>query len=243
MACVRKWRGKWIVDWRDPAGKRNIETVDGNREDAARRLAEVVTTGKQSAGKRLTFEEYSKWWLENCARGEIRESTYQEYEAVLRNHVNPVIGKKSFAKIDRKMIRVLIATKKKEGYDRSTIRNILAPIRGMYNQAIEDGDAFANPAARIGKFNRRTEGEQEKKNPLSREEVQTMLTTVAETMPEYFPVFLCAPRTGLRQGARPGFRRSIFPSTEEFIAREDRATEERKDSKGGHEPATICRAR
>jgi hypothetical protein len=30
MACVRKWRGAWVVDWRDPSGKRFIETVDGN---------------------------------------------------------------------------------------------------------------------------------------------------------------------------------------------------------------------
>lgn len=34
MACVRKWRGSWVVDWRDPSGQRFIETVEGDREQA-----------------------------------------------------------------------------------------------------------------------------------------------------------------------------------------------------------------
>jgi hypothetical protein len=55
MACVRKWRGSWVVDWRDPNGKRFIETVDGDRDAAERRLGEVIKTGKQPACKRLTF--------------------------------------------------------------------------------------------------------------------------------------------------------------------------------------------
>ena len=80
MACVRKWRGSWVVDWRDPSGKRFIETVDGNRDAAERRLAEVVRTGKQPANKRLTFKEYAEEWLETYAKGNIKASTYEEYE-------------------------------------------------------------------------------------------------------------------------------------------------------------------
>jgi len=55
--------------------------------------------------------------------------------------------------VNRAMIRELIAAKKKE-FSGSTVRNIMAPVRGMYNQAIEDGAAHLNPAARIGKLNR-----------------------------------------------------------------------------------------
>jgi integrase len=201
MACVRKWRGKWVVDWRDPTGKRFIETVEGNRDDAERRLGEVVGSGKQAAPKRQTLEEYGKWWLENMARGTIKESTYREYESALRVHVNPILGPRPLAKINRKMIRELIALKKKDGLAQSTIKNILAPIRGMFNHAIDEGTAYMNPASRVGKQTKVNAGEPASGiDPLTREEIAAMLEKAAETIPHFYPFFLCAPRTGIRQG-------------------------------------------
>jgi hypothetical protein len=140
MACVRKYRGSWVVDWRDPVTKKRcIENVEENTRDAAkRRLSEVLKSGERSANKRLTFKDYGTWWLENCAKGSIAESTYQEYEAVLKNHVYPLLGSKPFTKVNRTTIRGLIAAKKKEGFSQSTIKNIMAPVRGMYNQAMEE---------------------------------------------------------------------------------------------------------
>lgn len=203
MACVRKYRGHWVVDWRDPITKKHaIETVEEDtREAAKRRLAEILKTGEQ-IGSKATFKEYGDWWLENCAKGTIKESTYQEYEAVLKNHVYPLLGSKPFAKVNRAMIRELIAGKKKEGFSQSTIRNIMAPVRGMFFQAIEDGAAHQNPAARIGKLNKRSKDEPRNKiNPLTREEIQIMLKVASEKKYiHWYPLFLCAPRTGIREG-------------------------------------------
>ena len=212
MACVRKWRGNWVVDWRDPNGKRFIEKVDGDRDAAKRRLAEVLRAGEQGSSKRLTFKEYGDWWLETVAKGSIKDSTYQEYKAVLNNHVYPLLGAKPFVKVNRGMIRDLIAGKKKEqrgkdeksqkaGFSQSTIRNIMAPVRGMFFQAIEDGEAHDNPAARIGKLNKRSKDEHKREiDPLTGQEVQTLLKTAAEKYSQYYPLFLCAPRTGIREG-------------------------------------------
>jgi integrase len=133
MACVRKWRGAWVVDWRDPSGKRFIETVDGDRDAADRRLSEIIKTGKQSASKRLTFKDYAEQWLENSAKGNIKDSTYEEYERSLKVHLYPLFEFKPLVKVTREMVRQMIASKKKAGLSRSTIRNILAPMRGMYN--------------------------------------------------------------------------------------------------------------
>ncbi len=199
MACVRKWRGKWVVDWRDPrTGKRFIETVEGDRDAAKRRLGEILKAGEKSASKRLTFEDYGKWWLENCAKGSIKESTYREYESGLRNHLNPVFGSKPLAKIGRKEVKELIARKKAEGFSSSTIRNILAPLRGMYNEAIENEDAHFNPASNLGKVNKNQPGAPV--NPLTREEVSILLEKAEEKTPDLYPLLLCAARTGIRQG-------------------------------------------
>jgi integrase len=189
-----------VVDWRDPiTKKRAIESVEEDtREAAKRRLAEILKTGEQ-VGSKATFKEYGDWWLENCAKAQIKHSTFEEYRAVLNKHLYPLFGSRPLVKISRAMVRELIAAKQKEKLSQSTIRNILAPMRGMYNQAIEDGEAHANPAARVGKFNKRS-GSGKTINPLTREETQTLLVKARETVPAYYPLFLCAPRTGLREG-------------------------------------------
>src|SRR5262249_44622172 len=112
MACVRKWRGKWVVDWRDPSGKRFIEAA-ADKSAAENRLAEVIKTGKAPSNKRETFREHADDWLENTAKGSVKASTYREYSLSLRNHVYPMLGHKPFAKVNRESIRLLIATKKR----------------------------------------------------------------------------------------------------------------------------------
>src|SRR5262245_25883949 len=178
MACVKKRRGKWTVDYRDSQGKRHWETKK-DKKAAQDRLAEVLKGQGQDSTPAVdtrTFEQYGDWWLQNCAKGAIKASTYQEYEAVLRKHVYPLLGSTPFVEVKRPMIRELIAAKKTEGYEQSTIRNIMAPVRGMFFQAIEDGATEKNPASRIGKLNKRDKDKPQKKiNPLTREEVPTLL--------------------------------------------------------------------
>ena len=120
-----------------------------------------------------------------------------------------------FAKVSRTMIRELIASRKKEGFSQLTIRNIMAPVRGMFFQAMEDGAAHQNPAARIGKLNKQGKDEQKKKiDPLTREEIQIMLKVAGEKKyAHWYPLLLCAPRTGLRQGELVSLRVWMSTST------------------------------
>jgi integrase len=185
MACVRQYRGNWIVDWRDEKKKRHLDQV-ANEAEGHRRLAELK-------------DNESEWWLENCAKGEIKDSTYEEYERALKLHLYPVFGSKQFSKITRKMVRELITVKKKAGLSKSSIRNILAPMRGMYNHAMEDDELQRNPASRMGKFNKK-ESDKPTINPLTREETQVMLDKAETDFAHYYPLFLCAPRSGLREG-------------------------------------------
>jgi integrase len=113
-----------------------------------------------------------------------------------------MLGSKPFVKVNRTMIRELIAAKKKEGFSQSTIRNIMAPVRRLFFQAMEDGNAHQNPAARIGELNKRSKDEPTKKiNPLTKEEIKTLLAAAKrEKYAHYYPLFLCAARTGIREG-------------------------------------------
>lgn len=199
MACVRKRRGRWVVDYRDALGQRRWVTVDGNRDDAEEELARIIKSGKQPLNTKRTFQEYAEDWLSKYGKTNLKPSTYAEYEAVLKKHVFPIWGSKPFTKISREAMKALIADKRAAGLSRSTARNIIAPIRGMYNCAIDDGALTFNPASRLGKFNKRS-AQEKKIDPLTREESAKFLKSVLEKMPHWYPLFLCAPRTGIREG-------------------------------------------
>lgn len=135
MAKIRWHQGHLIVDWRDSKGKRHFERIPGDdRAKAKKRLGEILKSGEKAVTDE-TFKEYAEAWLEN-KKYELELSTYMEYESVLKNHFYPVIGDKPFSKIAKPMIRQIIKSKHAEGYENPTIRNMIAPVRGMYNQAI-----------------------------------------------------------------------------------------------------------
>jgi integrase len=203
MAKIAKRRGKWVVDWYDPVSKKRSREVCIDRDAAKRRLGEVLKSGER-IGLKSTLKEYGDKWLDHM-KDELAASTYQEYAAVLKNHVYPALGGKPFSKITRAMMRDLISAKRKEGYDVSTIRNILAPVRGMYNQSADDGEPIANPAARMGKRNKRSDPKP-KINPYTREETSVMLQKALVLIPRFYPLLLCAVRAGLRQGELIGLQ-------------------------------------
>jgi integrase len=99
-------------------------------------------------------------------------------------------------------MKKLVAEKVKWGFSRSYVRNIVVP---MFNHAIDDGLLTSNPAARLGRFNYRR-GEGKKVEPLSRAELYTLLETVRKRMPHFYPLILCAARTGMRAGELAALR-------------------------------------
>jgi integrase len=73
-------------------------------------------------------------------------------------------------------------------------------IRGLFNQAIEEGLLDSNPAARLGRFTRTAKTAETKGVALTAKEVQQFLNPAQEICPEYYALFLMAVRTGLRRG-------------------------------------------
>ena len=126
---------------------------------------------------------------------------------MLRKHVYPLIGSSAFVKVSRQSIKAIIAKKKAEGCSQSTIRNILAPVRGIFFDAMDSGVAHGNPATRIGKLTKASKDQQADKpvrkiTPLTRAEVPSLLAKAAKSAEaaKHYPLFLCALRTGMRQG-------------------------------------------
>ena len=104
------------MDYRDALGKRRRETVEGNRDDAKKRLAEVLKGEGRVIETKRTLKEYAEGWLTTYAKTHLKSSTYAEYEAVLKNHIYPVLGPLPFTKVSRESIKRLIADKIKGSF-------------------------------------------------------------------------------------------------------------------------------
>jgi len=189
MACIKKKRGKWTIDYRDVTGRRRWETVQGTRKDAEDRLAKIIGSGYKVVDSKRTFEDYAKEWMEIYAKAHVKASTQWEYDSVLRNHLLPAFGSVPFSKINREMAKKLVAEKVQKGLSRSHVRNIVVPLREMFNHAIDDVMLVSNTASRLGRFNYRR-GESKKIEPLTKDELTTLLQTTREKMPYHYPLIL-----------------------------------------------------
>ena len=96
MACVRKRRGKWVIDFYDQFGDRHWETVGTNKKEAEERLSErILEIGKRDytvpKDRKAPFSVVAEGWLAS-REGKIRPISIQQYKDHLDKHLLPFLG-------------------------------------------------------------------------------------------------------------------------------------------------------
>lgn len=201
---VRKRGSKWyvVIDYH---GRRKSKCV-GTREAAEKVKREIearLAMGdfhifEKNAGTK--FADYAQRWLRSYVRPNLKPSTVESYEVILRVHLLPRFGEMPLNQISRAKVRELQAEMVRAGtWTRNTVKNVFAILRALFSQAIEEGAATLNPATRLGKFNK-ADKEGRKVEFLTEAEADSFLSAVRALRPERYPFFLCALRTGLRLG-------------------------------------------
>ncbi len=205
-SLARKIRGKWylVIDYRN---RRKTKVIGADRKlaEQVRRAVEAkLSLGDMGIfaedDKSQSFDTYADAWMKDYARVECKKSTADGYEGVLRQYLRPRFGKKQLDQVSRDDIKVMINELIAKDLSRNTIRNALCVIRGMFNQAVEEGALSANPASRLGRFTRTAKGTETKGTALTSVEAATFLEAAKEICLEYHPLFLVALRAGLRRG-------------------------------------------
>ncbi len=169
--------------------------------EVANRLRAALASGTfnlKSEGP--TLQEQAEKWLATYAGVHCEPSTAKNYELALRKHVLPALGHKRLREITREDLQNLIAEKVKAGLSRSWIRSIIAPVRGLLNHAMDDGLLDRNPALRLARFSRKVKAQKGRIDPLTPEEELRLLETAERDYPRWYPLFLAALRTGMREG-------------------------------------------
>jgi integrase len=159
-----------------------------------------------------TFKEIAERWLESWIKTQRSRSTYDNYKRELTTRAYPRIGEKSLEKITRADIKEIISDVSAKGLSKNTIKAVIAPIRGVFEDAIDSGQKLSNPAAKIKRLLNDKEDRALNINPLTSEEVPHLLEGAAEydrsregsryrdVFPSVWFLLLAAVRTGLRLG-------------------------------------------
>ena len=199
MACIRKRRGKWVVDYRDSLGERRWKTCKTKRE-ADEVLAAKIRESRQVAGHIVDLDisvaDYTERWLNQIAPT-IKPRTLDSYSASFRVHLLPRFGSIQIQKLHRGMIKDFLSDKLSSGQSRNSVRIMYSALRAMLNEAVEDGIIVANPADRLGKKLKLFGEKNDLIKALNREQLMLFLSKADEW---YKPFFLLLSRTGLRLG-------------------------------------------
>ncbi len=215
MACIRKRRGHWCLDYRDQQGCRHWETTKGNRKEAERLLAERVReisrgTYRRPAGQ-VSFEGLAQAFLENAKANDVRDTTFKDYHGNLNRHLLPWFKgwkARDIRRADPEPARRPIygapyvesfrAHLLDSGVGRRTVNKCLTLLGSLFLYAIRREWLETNPAkgTKLGASSRRSHDLVEE-NIFAPPEIQALL---AAADARWRVIILTAVLTGLREG-------------------------------------------
>jgi Phage integrase, N-terminal SAM-like domain len=103
MACIRKRRGKYVVDYRDSTGLRRWVTCE-TRDQADGVLADKIKESRQAApaiaDKTVTVKTYGAQWLTGL-EGQVRPRTLAGYRDIFNRYIEPKLGALKLLKLHR----------------------------------------------------------------------------------------------------------------------------------------------
>lgn len=167
MACIRKRRGRWVIDFYDQYGKRRWETLkEGTTKkkarDRLREIEEKVSKGVYLPVKKIPlFSEVAEDWLE-YKKPNLRITTWEVVGGHVKNHFSNLNDLK-INRINVATIEKYIRQRQEEGMNINTLRKIFVTLGQILNYAVRHRYIDHNPLkdAERPKSQGR-EGEQEK---------------------------------------------------------------------------------
>ncbi|MFC1819430.1 tyrosine-type recombinase/integrase, partial [Thermodesulfobacteriota bacterium] len=208
MACIRKRRGRYVIDFYDNQGKRRWKTLpkDVRKKDANKALREIedlLDKGIFISGREIpTFKKVAEDWILQ-KKVNLRASTWSVYEGHTRNHFNDLndlkINRISTAKIEK-----YIASRLKEGMNILTLRKVLITLGQIMTYAVKHRYIDHNPVRDAERPHGQGKMTEKKIKVLNVKEINDFLGKVTEH--KYRTLFKLAIMSGGRQGELFGLK-------------------------------------
>ena len=124
----------------DSAGKRRRRTIFGKSkqdvQDKLRGVANDVAHQRDIEPQRIKLGDYLDRWLKDAAKSRVRETTFANYERVVKNHIKPHLAGVALAKLTAFQIHGLYSCLAQAGKSAETIRLVHAVLHRALKQAV-----------------------------------------------------------------------------------------------------------
>jgi len=186
-----------------PTGRKRKVIYAKTHEEARRKLAEAIADrdrGLSYDSKGLTVQEYLTRWLEDSVRGSVKVTTYASYDALVKNHVCPTLGRTKLAALTPAHVQTLYRAKLEAGLAPKIVKHVRTTLHRALGQAVRWGLVPRNVAAAVDPPRVRTP----ELSPLSPIQARILLDAARGNRLEALHVL--AVTTGMRQGELLGLR-------------------------------------
>ena len=193
----RSFGRRYEFCYRDSEGRWRWQTVSSGLKEARLARAEMLARlgkGERVAPSRLRFGEFADGRL--AGRGDLRPTTWERYEQLLRIHLKPTLGERRLSHLDEDDVVRLMAVMRAGGSSEGTVRKAVSLLQVILNRAVRRGAIAQNPVRRLERGERPVPQRREMR-VLTREEIERLLTHT----PDYYRILIAtALFTGLRIG-------------------------------------------
>ena len=170
-----------------------------------RRISRSLLTQVQAGGgvppARLRVGEYLAQWIKDYASGSVAPTTLASYTMIIRRHLTPALGHIPLARLTVQAIQGYISYKLSEGLSSTTLLHHHRLLHEALKHAVRWGLLTRNPAEWADPpRTQRTEMH------VWDEEQVRMFLAEAKRSSAYYPLYLAAVLTGMRQGELLGLR-------------------------------------
>jgi integrase len=189
-----------IINWK---GQRRTKFF-GKNKPLAKEFRDKIEARLKLGGFGLptraghTVEAYAITWLERLGHTR-KASTCEDYDKLLKRDILPVLKGLDLEDVTRERVKALAFAGLRKGQSPKTVQNVIRCLSSLLSHAKEDGLIQQNTALNPGKFLPKV-SRRKHINPFTRDEAALLLNTAQAKASRYYPLFLCALRTGLRQG-------------------------------------------
>ena len=123
------------ICWTDSKGEQHRKKFSGAKQIEVKNKLEafkrqLILQSGDISDSDITFEEYSKYWLENILKNKLKPTSFTRKKVTLENQVYPLIGSIPISKLTRNNIQNMINTLSKDGLSYSTIKKAYEAVSG-----------------------------------------------------------------------------------------------------------------
>lgn len=192
-------RTAWLVDYRDPAGKRRAKQFDRKKDaDAfATTTNYEVSQGTHTADSQsITVAQAAEKWIARGKREGLEEATLAPYGQHVRLHINPFIGAKKLNQLSRPMIEEFRDQLLDNGRSRAMAKRVLGSLFSIVKEAQRLGYVAKNVVD--GVTVKRSGRERPKVKPPTKPEIRALIAAADKARPMDSSMMLLFLFAGLR---------------------------------------------